>query len=66
MSALSPPVASALQAEAYALLLAVKIAAQLHVQYPKFLTDSVLASAIVEPNVTKAGPWAIRPILAAI
>ena len=64
---MSPPVASALQVEAYGLLLAVKIAAQLHVQDPKFLTDSaVLASAVVEPDVTKAGPWAIRPILAAI
>mgnify|MGYP006267236183 FL=1 len=67
ISAVSPPVASALQAEAYGLLLAVKIAAQLHVQNLKFLTDSaVLASAVVEPDVTKAGPWAIRPILAAI
>lgn len=67
ISAVSPPVASALQAEAYGLLLAVKIAAQLHVQDPKFLTDSeVLASAVVQPDITKAGPWAIRPILAAI
>ena len=67
ISAVSPPVVSALQGEAYGLLLAVKIAAQLHVQDPKFLTDSaVLASAILEPDVSKEGPWAIRPILAAI
>jgi hypothetical protein len=58
---------SALQAEAYGLLFAVKIAEALTLQEPRFLTDSkVLAATAVEANVSTTGPWAIRPIIAAI
>jgi hypothetical protein len=68
VSALSPPASSPLQAEAYGLLLATKLADLLHVQDPRFYTDcSVLASAATATTVFAAqGHWKIRPQLAAI
>jgi hypothetical protein len=68
ISALSPPVTSALQAEAYGLLLATKIADALHIQEPQYYTDcSVLASATTATSIFQgAGHWNIRPILANI
>ena len=68
VSALSPPVSSPLQAEAYGLLLATKLADTLHIQEPHYYTDcSVLASAAAATSIFKdAGHWNIRPILATI
>jgi hypothetical protein len=68
VSALSPPASSPLQAEAYGLLLATKLADLLQVQDPRFYTDcSVLASAATATTVFAAqGHWKIRPQLAAI
>jgi hypothetical protein len=68
ISALSPPVSSPLQAEAFGLLLATMLAEILHIQEPRFYTDcSVLASAVAAKSIFKdSGHWVIRPILAAI
>ena len=68
IAASSPPVASPLQAEAFALLLAVKVADILDIQDPFFLTDSlVLVSAARATSIFKAaGHWQNRPILAEI
>ena len=68
IAASSPPVASPLQAEAFALLLAVKVADILDIQDPVFLTDSlVLVSAARATSIFKAtGHWQNRPILAEI
>lgn len=68
VSATSPPVSSPLEAEAYGLLLAVKLADTLSIQEPNFYTDcSVLASSAASTSIFKeAGHWSIRPILALI
>ena len=68
VSALSPPVSSALQAETYGLLLATKLADLLQVQNPHFYTDcSVLASATRSSTVFAApGCWENIPLLAEI
>ena len=68
VAATSPPAESPFQAEALALLLAVKLADILGVQDPSFFTDSlVLASAGAAPCIFSApGHWRNRPILADI
>jgi hypothetical protein len=68
IAALSPPAHSPLQAEAYGLLLASKVADLLHIQEPHFFTDcSVLKSAASTTSILSApGHWIIRPILADI
>ena len=64
----SPPASSPLQAEAFGLLLATKLAEILHFQQPHFYTDSsILATAAAATNiVTAPGHWTIRPLIAAI
>jgi hypothetical protein len=68
ISAISPPVSSAIQAEAYGLLLAMKAAEVLQVQCATFLTDNaVLAMAAASQDLLKSpGHWMIRPQLAGI
>ena len=68
IAALSPPAHSPLQAEAYGLLLASKLADLLHIQEPHFFTDcSILKSAASTTSILNApGHWIIRPILADI
>ena len=68
VSALSPPVSSPFQAEAYGLLLATMIADALHIPEPQYYTDcSVLASAAATTSIFKVTcHWNIRPILASI
>ena len=68
VSAMSPPVSSPLQAEAYGLLLATLIADTLHIPEPQYHTDcSVLASAAAASSIFKVSAhWNIRPILASI
>lgn len=68
VSAMSPPVSSSLQAEAYGLLLATMIADLLHIPEPQYYTDcSVLVSAAAASSIFKVtGHWNIRPILASI
>jgi ribonuclease HI len=68
ISALSPPASSALQAEAFALLLATMLAEALQLQEPYFFTDSsVLAKAAVASSIfTAPGHWVVRPQIAAI
>ena len=68
VSAMSPPVSSPLQAEAYGLLLATMIADILHIPEPQYYTDcSVLASAAAASSIFKVtGHWNIRHILASI
>jgi hypothetical protein len=61
-------VSTPLQAEAFGLLLATKLAEILQLQGPQFYTDClVLASAAATDDITMAlGHWSIRPILADI
>lgn len=68
ISARSPPAFSPLQAEAFGLLLATKLAEVLQLQEPYFYTDSsILASAAAATNIiTAPGHWTIRPLIAAI
>jgi hypothetical protein len=68
ISAVSPPVSSAIQAEAFGLLLATKAAEVLQLQGATFLTDNaVLAMAAASQDLLKApGHWMIRPQLAEI
>jgi hypothetical protein len=68
VSAMSPTASSALQAEAFGLVLATKIADLLNLQEPHFYTDSsILASAAAATSIVNApGHWAIRPLLASI
>ncbi|CAM0909473.1 unnamed protein product [Alopecurus aequalis] len=68
VSAMSPPVSSPLQAEAYGLLLATRIADTLHIPEPQYYTDcNVLASAAAATSIFEVtGHWSIRPILASI
>jgi hypothetical protein len=68
ISAMSPPALSPLQAEAYGLELATKIAEFLKLREPRYYTDSsVLASAAAASNIAEApGHWMIRPHLARI
>jgi ribonuclease HI len=68
ISALSPPASSALQAEAFALLLATRLVGALQLQEPCFFTDSsVLAKAATATSLFAApGHWAVRPQIAAI
>ena len=68
ISAASPPVSSVLQAEAFALLLAAKIADLLDLQESSFYTNSsVLVKAVTAPNLLQAsGHWDTRPLLANI
>jgi hypothetical protein len=68
ISARSPPASSPLQAEAFGLLLATKVAEILQLQQPHFYTDSsILATAAAATNiVTAPGHWTIRPLIAAI
>ena len=66
ISAISPPASSAIQAEAFGLLLASQIAQLLHIQQATFLTDnSTLAHAAATQDLRLApGHWTIRPQLA--
>jgi hypothetical protein len=67
VAALSPPVGSPLQAEAYGLLLAVKVAQALQLQDAFFLTDSqVLTSAARSNQYATEGPWLIRATVSQI
>ena len=67
ISARSPPVSSPIEAEAFGLLLAVKVADCLHLQDPLFKTDSsVLVQASERQDVSSAGPWTIRHIISDI
>ena len=68
VSAISPPTSSAIQAEAFGLLLAVKLAEILQVQGASILTDNAtLAAAAASQNILATpGHWMIRPQLAAI
>jgi hypothetical protein len=68
ISALAPPASSPLQAEAYGLHLAAKLADLMHIQEPLFHTDcSVLASAVTAIDIfTAPGHWEVRPLLAQI
>ena len=67
VSAKSPLVSSALQAEAYGLLLSHKLADLLHIQDPTFYSDaSVLVTIAREANITQVRPWNIRPLIAVI
>jgi hypothetical protein len=61
IAALSHPVSSPLQAEAYGLMLAVKAAEGLQLHDAFFLTDSqVLASATRSDKNATEGPWQIK------
>jgi hypothetical protein len=68
LAALSPAAHSPLQAEAFGLLLAAKVADLLHIEEPQFFTDcSTLEAATKATSVLNApGHWVIRPILADI
>ncbi|CAM0874946.1 unnamed protein product [Alopecurus aequalis] len=68
LSALSPPALSVLQAEAFALLLAIKLADVLQLQEVGFFTDSLLLVKAVSAGdcISETGHWVIRPQLAAI
>uniref|UniRef100_A0A8R7U0X4 RNase H type-1 domain-containing protein n=1 Tax=Triticum urartu TaxID=4572 RepID=A0A8R7U0X4_TRIUA len=65
---MSPPAASALQAEALALLLATKLADVIQIQEPQYFTDcQVLAHATSTNNILSTpGHWEIRPQLVTI
>ena len=65
ISAMSPPASSPLQAEAFGLLLATKLADMLQLQEPRFYTDSsILASAAAASNIIAApSHWMIRSLL---
>ena len=67
VAALSPPVDSPLQAEAYGLLLSVKVAEALQQHNACFLTDSqvLTLAATSDRNVTE-GPWQIRAIVSQV
>ena len=66
IAALSPPAESPLQAEAFGLMLATKLAELLHVQDPFFFTDCLtLENATKATSILQApGHWIIRPQLA--
>lgn len=68
ISATSPPASSALQAEAYGLLLAANLAQHLQLQQVTYFTDSaILAKAAATRNIMGGpGHWEIRSQLAAI
>ena len=65
ISAISPPVSSAIQDEAFSLLLATHLAGLLQLQRATFLTDSAtLAKATAAQNLhLTPGHWTIRPQL---
>uniref|UniRef100_A0ACD5TJE1 Uncharacterized protein n=1 Tax=Avena sativa TaxID=4498 RepID=A0ACD5TJE1_AVESA len=66
ISAISPPVSSALQAETYNMLLALTLVQHLQLQQVNFFTDcAVLAKAPANQNIIDSpGHWEIRPQLA--
>ena len=66
ISAFSPPASSAIQAEAYGLLLAVKLAEMLKIHQATFLTDNstLAAAAAARDPQHKPGHGTIRPQLA--
>lgn len=68
ISAVSPPTTSAIQAEAFSMMLAYKIAERLQIQQGTFLMDSsILATAIAASKpILAPGHWTIRPQLACI
>ena len=68
IAAISPPVSSVLQAEAFALLLAVKVAERLQIQITGMFTDNrVLSRAVAANNVIDdPGHWELAPLLACI
>lgn len=68
ISAKSQEASTPLQAEAFALHLAVKVAEVLNIQEPKFYTDnSTLVQATKAESIFDAGtPWIIRPTIANI
>ena len=68
IAAISPPVASVLQAEAYALLLAVMVAGCLNIQFTSMFTDNrVLARVAAANNIIEdPGHWELAPLLASI
>ena len=68
ISAISPSATSAIQAEAFSLMLATQIAGALHLQHATFLTDNaMLAAAVASQSMISApGHWSIRPQLAYI
>jgi ribonuclease HI len=68
ISAISPPATSALQAEAFGLLLAANLVHHLQLQQVTFFTDcAILAKAATTRNIIEdPGHWQIRPQLAAL
>jgi hypothetical protein len=68
IAAISPPVSSALQAEAFALLLGVKVSEHLNIQITGMFTDNkVLSRAAAANNVIDdPGHWEIAPLLTSI
>ena len=68
VSAISPPVSSVLQAEAFGLILAAKLADILQLQQVTFFTDNAtLAKTAANHNVLDApGHWEIRPQLGTV
>jgi hypothetical protein len=68
IAAISPPVSSALQAEAFALLLGVKVSEHLNIQITGMFTDNkVLSRAAAANNVIDdPGQWEIAPLMASI
>jgi hypothetical protein len=68
ISAISPPASSAIQAEAFGMLFAVRLAETLQIQGASILTDNAtLAAAAASQDILDApGHWMIRPQLAAI
>jgi hypothetical protein len=65
---MSPPASSALQAEAFGLVLATKIADFLNLQESHcYIDSSILASAAAATSIVNApGHWSIRPLLTTI
>jgi hypothetical protein len=68
ISAISPHASSAIQAEAFGMLFAVRLAETLQIQGASILTDNAtLAAAAASQDILDApGHWMIRPQLAAI
>jgi hypothetical protein len=65
---ISPPVSSALQAEAFALLLAVKVAERLKIQITSMFTDNKVLSRVAAANdvIEDPGHWKLAPLLVSI
>jgi hypothetical protein len=68
IAAMSPPAASAHQAEALALVLATKLDVVIQLQEPQFFTDSTILAQAASTNyiLSAMSHWEIRPQLATI